>query len=90
MAKSAHEIWQYAKENNLSDEEYKELLKKEKVIIPIENYIKKNELNWAEDFSHENGNYSNICMDCKEEFFGHKRRVICKKCFTKRSDKTVC
>ena len=38
--------------------------------------------NWKEDFSHENGNYMNICIRCDEEFLGHKRRVICKKCFS--------
>src|SRR6478736_9041060 len=37
---------------------------------------------WSEDFPHENGNYSNKCMECKLYFYGHKRRVICKKCFT--------
>ena len=36
--------------------------------------------NWKEDFIHENGNYMNICIRCDEEFLGHKRRVICKKC----------
>lgn len=35
---------------------------------------------WTEDFSHENGNYINTCCQCKEQFFGHKRRVICKHC----------
>lgn len=36
---------------------------------------------WAEDFSHENGNYQNVCMYCEEVFLGHKRRVICKQCW---------
>lgn len=38
--------------------------------------------NWTEDFSHENGNYMNMCIRCDQEFLGHKRRVICKKCFS--------
>ena len=36
---------------------------------------------WIEDFSHENGNYMCICLSCKNVFFGHKRRPICKSCF---------
>ena len=36
--------------------------------------------NWTEDYSHENGNYVNTCMFCKDQFFGHKRRVVCKEC----------
>lgn len=35
---------------------------------------------WAEDFSHENGQYSCICTTCREQFVGHKRRVTCKLC----------
>lgn len=36
--------------------------------------------NWTEDFTHENGNYTNKCSICTEYFLGHKRRVVCKKC----------
>jgi hypothetical protein len=36
--------------------------------------------NWPEDFSHENGNYSNQCCVCHSWFMGHKRRPICKVC----------
>lgn len=36
--------------------------------------------NWTEDFSHENGNYTNHCCKCHNTFTGHKRRVICKVC----------
>lgn len=36
--------------------------------------------NWTEDYSHENGNYLNTCIECKRIFKGHKRRVICKVC----------
>ena len=39
--------------------------------------------NWKEDFTHENGNYNCICIQCKNEFTGHKRRVICKICSSK-------
>ncbi len=35
---------------------------------------------WPEDFSHENGNYDNICCHCGKVFRGHKRRVCCKSC----------
>jgi len=35
---------------------------------------------WPEDFSHENGKYSNTCCECKKSFNGHKRRVVCKEC----------
>lgn len=35
---------------------------------------------WAEDFDHENGCYSCLCSICKQEFAGHKRRVVCKEC----------
>lgn len=37
---------------------------------------------WPEDFSHENGNYSNRCGDCGQHFVGHKRRITCKHCAT--------
>lgn len=36
--------------------------------------------NWIEDYSHENGNYTNTCKICGNEFLGHKRRIICKCC----------
>lgn len=35
---------------------------------------------WTEDFDHENGCYSSICMTCEAPFFGHKRRFVCKRC----------
>lgn len=38
------------------------------------------EHDYPEDFSHENGNYSNTCYKCNVMFTGHKRRVVCKKC----------
>ncbi len=37
--------------------------------------------NWTEDFSHENGNYINMCIECDNTFLGHKRRVLCNNCF---------
>lgn len=40
------------------------------------------DMNWEEDFSHENGNYTNRCAKCKKFFLGHKRRVGCRKCLT--------
>ena len=36
--------------------------------------------NWGEDYQYENGNYINKCIKCKEYFFGHKRRCICREC----------
>ena len=39
-----------------------------------------NERSWAEDASHENGNYSCLCCNCGRTFTGHKRRVLCKVC----------
>lgn len=38
------------------------------------------DLDWPEDFQHENGNYMNRCRTCKQTFMGHKRRVTCKTC----------
>jgi hypothetical protein len=43
------------------------------------------EWDWTEDFSHENGNYENVCIRCTVHFKGHKRRVVCKKCSTDTS-----
>ena len=37
-------------------------------------------LDWPEDFSHENGNYQNICCECGKYFAGHKRRIVCRRC----------
>ena len=37
---------------------------------------------WEEDFTHENGNYCNVCRRCEQAFFGHKRRRVCKECAT--------
>ncbi len=40
---------------------------------------------WTEDSCMENGNYTNTCVVCKNNFIGHKRRVVCKGC----NDKAV-
>ena len=37
---------------------------------------------WVEDFPLENGNYENKCIKCDHTFIGHKRRHICKDCYT--------
>lgn len=37
--------------------------------------------NWTEDFSDENGNYQNECIECHQIFLGHKYRRVCKECF---------
>jgi len=39
---------------------------------------------WAEDFAHENGQYACICCECKQQFIGHKRRVVCKACVAEK------
>ena len=36
--------------------------------------------NFPEDYPGENGNYICKCCKCKENFYGYKRRVICKEC----------
>ena len=38
------------------------------------------EADWIEDFTHENGNYMNKCINCEEMFFGHKSRVVYRVC----------
>lgn len=35
---------------------------------------------WPEDWSSENGRYIGKCSMCGHEFYGHKRRVICREC----------
>ena len=35
---------------------------------------------WHEDAAHENGSYFCICIECGEQFTGHKRRVVCRTC----------
>lgn len=45
--------------------------------------------NWTEDFSHENGNYQNICMYCKDFFIGHKIRVVCKECMVPKKKYSI-
>jgi len=45
MKKSAHQIWKEAKEHNLSDEEFKEILKKERVIVHKEKFLNEKEIN---------------------------------------------
>lgn len=38
------------------------------------------ERSWPEDYSHENGCYSNTCINCLRNFTGYKRRAVCKVC----------
>lgn len=35
---------------------------------------------WTEDYAHENGNYMCSCINCKKQFFGYKRRIVCRVC----------
>lgn len=44
MKKSAHQIWKEVKDKNLSHEETKALLKKEGVIVPLENIERQHEI----------------------------------------------
>jgi hypothetical protein len=53
----------------------------EKIKQEIYSELLKNPGNWAEDNTHENGNYACHCVACKKQFIGHKRRVICKTCY---------
>ena len=57
------------------------------ILLPVKDEVEHfvidpSDRDWREDFSHENGNYSNKCIECGLMFNGHKRRVICKKCST--------
>lgn len=36
---------------------------------------------WNEDAALENGNYENICGLCRCGFIGHKRRILCRRCY---------
>ena len=38
---------------------------------------------WKDDFQHDNGNYECMCFECGRNFYGHKRRVVCKVCASK-------
>jgi hypothetical protein len=54
--------------------------------VPTPDHLRKrdeSDRDWKEDFTHENGNYMNGCMYCKQMFYGHKRRVVCKICDNK-------
>jgi hypothetical protein len=35
---------------------------------------------FPEDYKLENGNYMCICIYCKLQFIGYKRKFVCKKC----------
>jgi hypothetical protein len=37
---------------------------------------------WPEDYHLENGYYCNVCVKCRHQFLGYKRRVVCKVCAT--------
>lgn len=50
------------------------------MIYQYSNDLTQSERSWPEDYTHENGNYTNICCQCSLHFVGHKRRVVCKKC----------
>ena len=39
---------------------------------------------WQQDYELENGQYMNNCIYCKSIFIGHKRRIICKECYTEK------
>lgn len=39
------------------------------------------DIDWHEHAGHENGAYVNVCMDCNVDFVGHKRCVLCRRCW---------
>lgn len=39
--------------------------------------------NYKEDYTKDNG-YICKCYTCREHFYGHKRRTICKECITEQ------
>lgn len=43
-------------------------------------FCRKDPKDWVTDYSQENGMYQNRCIICKETFFGHKHRTVCKTC----------
>ena len=45
------------------------------------------ENDWLEDSAHENGNYFRKCLSCGCDFIGHKRKFVCKKCYTSAIEK---
>lgn len=36
---------------------------------------------WAGDYTTENGIHQNICLKCREPFYGYKHRTMCRGCF---------
>lgn len=40
---------------------------------------------WTEDAHYENGQYMNRCAICGGTFVGHKRRVVCRHCSTRKA-----
>jgi hypothetical protein len=46
---------------------------------------RESELDWVEDFNHENGRYMCKCVSCGNTFLGHKRRQFCKVCSKEKS-----
>jgi len=69
---------------NIGKQDYKKanLIKAVKWMLENNGKIA-DEVDWKEDFPHENGNYVNTCMDCGADFQGHKRRLSCKMCTDK-------
>lgn len=45
-------------------------------VMPSFNSVK----NWTEDYEGNFGGYCCKCHKCKEYFYGHKRRFVCKEC----------
>ncbi len=38
--------------------------------------------NWVEDYNDGHNQYVCSCVVCKERFYGYKRRVVCKECYS--------
>jgi hypothetical protein len=44
------------------------------------------ERSYPDEFPEENGYYENTCVVCKNDFYGHKYRRVCKKCNDKKGE----
>lgn len=90
--------WDSIETEFIESKDYEEVAKKKcDMLIPFINYLKQTyptgipsqqagNRNWTEDFTHENGNYQNICIKCNHEFIGYKRRQVCKVCSTESKE----
>ena len=52
------------------------------VLLNMDSLLHNSSRDWTKDFSNENGNYINICINCDSSFIGYKRETVCKVCST--------